>query len=101
MDALSLKLVPHISEQTYALAQAGNVYVFKVPIATNKQEIKAAVEKQFKVTVETVNIVVLKGKSKKSYRKGQQPIDGARANSKKAYIKVKSGDKIPVYEEIN
>ena len=101
MDALAIKLLPHISEQTYTHAEDKNVYVFIVPIIATRQQIKAAVEKQFKVSVTGVNIAISKGKAKQSYRKRQQPLDGRRKNVKKAYVTVKSGDKIPVYEELS
>lgn len=101
MEAQSLTLRPHISEQTFAQAEKGNVYVFRVPITATKPMIKTAVEKQFKVTVEAVNVAVSKGKAKQSYQKRRQPVDGKRADTKKAYVTVKDGDKIPVYEEVN
>jgi len=100
MNPEAITLLPHVSEQTFNLAEKNNVYVFKVPISSSKQVIKAAVEKQFKVTVKTVNVAVSKGKSKKSYQKGAQPLSGRRADTKKAYVTVKSGDKIPIYEEL-
>ena len=101
MDSETLNLTPRISEQTYLQAEKHNVYVFDVPVAANKQQIKAAVEKQHKVTVTAVNVVVAKGKTKQSYQKRRQPITGRRSDIKKAYVSVKSGDKIPVYEEVN
>ena len=101
MDSQMLALKPRVSEQTYAMAENSNVYVFNVPQESTKQSVKAAVEKQFKVSVTKVNIAVGKGKAKKSYQKRRQPIDGKRANYKKAYVSVKSGDKSPIYEEVN
>jgi len=101
MDALAIKLQPHISEQTFAQAEAKNVYAFIVPINATKQQVKAAVEKQFKVSVTGVNVAVVKGKAKQSYRRRHQPIDGTWWCVTVAYITVKSGDKIPVYEELS
>ncbi len=93
-----LFLVPRISEKSFGLA-SNNVYMFTVPATANKMEIKAAVQEQFKVTVENVNTSVAKGKAKKSYRKGLQPIDGQRKNQKRAYVTLKEGDSIPFFEE--
>lgn len=101
MDAQMMSLKPHISEQTFGQAEKNNVYVFKVPTTASKVTVKEAVQKQFKVTVVSVNIAVSKGKAKKSYQKRRQPIEGQRADTKKAYVTVKEGDKIPVYEEVN
>ena len=100
MDSQALKLQPHISEQTYAHAESKNVYVFIVPNSSSKQQIKAAIEKQFKVSVTKVNVAIAKGKIKQTYRRRQQPKEGQRSNLKKAYVTVKDGDKIPVYEEM-
>lgn len=101
MDPQAVFVQPHVSEQTYAQAEERNVYVFDVPRSATKQVIKSAVEKQFKVEVTGVRVAVTKGKQKQSFQKRHQPIAGRRATVKKAYVTVKSGDKIPIYEEIS
>jgi len=92
-------LIPKVSEKSFKLAGT-NVYMFNVPIDANKIQIKAAVESEYKVTVLKVNVAVAKGKVKKSFRKGQQPVDGVRKNTKRAYVTLKDGDKIPFFEEV-
>jgi large subunit ribosomal protein L23 len=92
-------LIPKVSEKSFKLAGA-NVYMFNVPIDANKIQIKAAVESEYKVTVLKVNVSVAKGKAKKSFRKGQQPVDGVRKDTKRAYVTLKDGDKIPFFEEV-
>jgi len=96
---MSILLIPRISEKSFKLAGT-NVYMFNVPIDANKIQIKAAVEAEYKVTVEKVNIAVAKGKAKRSFRKGQQPIAGSRKNVKRAYVTLKDGDSIPFFEEV-
>lgn len=95
----TLQITPRISEQTYQFS-ANNVYVFNVPIDSNKKMIKDAVQKQFDVTVLKVNVAVVDGKKKASNRRGQRPIMGSRADLKKAYVTLKDGDKIDVFEGV-
>lgn len=94
-----ITLKPRLSEKTYHLSQSTNTYAFNVPIKANKSEIKEAVEKQFKVLVLSVNMMVKPGKVKQSARKRSQPQKGRESDTKKAYVKLKQGDKIPMFEE--
>ena len=93
-------LQPRISEKSYRLTQSGNVYVFDVPVNVNKNEIKEMVEKHFKVAVVSVNTQIKKGKEKASVRRRVQPQKGRQATVKRAYVKLKQGDKIPIFEEV-
>jgi large subunit ribosomal protein L23 len=95
----SVVLLPRLSEKTYMLAQSGNTYVFDVSMHANKDQIKQAVSKQFKVAVESVNIQVKKGKLKSSPRKRLAPVKGREASTKRAYVKLTKGDKIPLFED--
>ncbi len=97
-DAMTLK--PRMSEKAYALSTARNTYVFVVPDTANKVTIAAAVSEQFKVTVEEVNISILKGKKKRSYRRGGRPIVGRTSDIKKAYVRLKEGDAIPIFAAV-
>lgn len=92
-------LKPRVSEKTYALSIARNVYVVDVPGNANKDTVAKAVAAQFGVTVETVNIIVAKGKSKRTVRKGGRPTMGKRSDVKKAYVTLKEGDKLPFFAE--
>lgn len=94
----TLALRPRMSEKAYASSQELNTYVFVVPTTANKAAVTAAVTEQFKVTVEDVRIAIVKGKSKKSYKKRNKPVIGHRANMKKAYVRLKAGDSIPIFE---
>jgi large subunit ribosomal protein L23 len=96
---MELKVIPRMSEKSYQQSQNG-MYIFTVPIKATKQQIGDAVAKQFDVKVETVNVIVAKGKVKKSYRKGGQPVEGRRKDVKKAYVRLAEGNSIPVFAGI-
>lgn len=97
-----LNLKPRMSEKAYQQSMLNQTYVFVVPTDANKVQIKAAVEAQFNVTVEDVNVVVQQGKKARSIRLGNRkarPIIGTRKNIKKAYVRLKDGDSIKIFEE--
>jgi large subunit ribosomal protein L23 len=77
---------PRLSEKTYTLGTQKSVYAFDVPGDANKHTVAAAVTAQFDVTVKAVNIVNLKGKTKRLVRKGGRAINGQRSDMKKAAI---------------
>ncbi len=68
-------------------AREKNWYVFSVDKKSNKQEIKDAVEKIFKVKVGKVRTLVTTGKKVK--RAGR--VAGKRQSIKKAYVELKEG----------
>lgn len=86
---LKVLLAPHESEKATLLSDKQSQFVFKVLPDANKQEIKAAVEKLFKVSVVGVNMLNVKGKTK---RFGQRL--GRRNNWKKAYVRIADGQDI-------
>jgi len=97
-----LNLIPRISEKAYQQSTLNQTYVFVVPNSANKIQIKSAVQTQFNVTVESVNVVVQNGKKARSIRLGNRrarPIMGERKDIKKAYIKLKAGDSIKIFDE--
>lgn len=87
-----LLLTPKISEKAIYLAERG-IYVFEVPTSTNKIEVTKAVEAAFKVNVTDVNMIITKGKLKRF-----KQILGRQKDSKKAMVKIKSGQKIELFE---
>lgn len=99
----TMALKPRMSEKTYALSHAINTYVFDVPKAANKIEVAKAVEQQFGVTVEQVRIVIVKGKIARSIRIGgaRKMVSGKRADIKKAYVRIKDGESIPIFASID
>ncbi|MEK7153181.1 MAG: 50S ribosomal protein L23, partial [Patescibacteria group bacterium] len=92
-----MTLKPRISEKTYSLSEARRTYVVEVPADANKDTVAKAITAQFAVTVETVNIINVKGKTKRTVRKGGRPITGKRSDIKKAYVLLKEGDKLPFF----
>ncbi len=100
----TLLLKPRQSEKTYALSQTRNVFVFDVPLSTNKIEVKKAIEIQFGVSVAEVKMMITKGKMARSIRIGAKTranVSGRRKNIKKAYVTLVKGDSIPVFAAID
>lgn len=93
-----LLITPRMSEKGFNQSQTGT-YTFNVPDTANKQEIAAAISEQYGVTVTEVNVVRLKGKKVRAYRGRGKFVDGTRKDVKKAYVRLKDGDKITVFEE--
>lgn len=92
-------LRPRLSEKTYLLGTTKRVYVFDVPAEANKHTVAAAVAAQFDVTVQEVNIANVKGKVKRLIRKGGRAITGQRSDTKKAYVTLTEGQKLPFFDE--
>ncbi|MCA9301256.1 50S ribosomal protein L23 [Candidatus Nomurabacteria bacterium] len=97
-----LNITPRMSEKAYQQSILNQTYVFVVPKDSNKMQIKDAIQAQYGVTVEEVNIVVQQGKKARSIRLGNRkarPIIGERSSLKKAYVRLKAGDSIKIFEE--
>lgn len=87
---MTILLAPQISEKSTLAADQKGQYVFKVVKDATKGEIKSAVEKLFKVEVEQVRVMNVKGKTK-----GRTGIRrGRRSDWKKAYVALKPGSEI-------
>ena len=69
--------------------------VFEVSADANKTQVKQAVEKLFKVKVAEVRTANFEGKMR---RRGK--FMGYRSDWKKAYVKLKDGQKVPDFAEI-
>jgi len=82
-------LGPHISEKATIVAEGSQQVVFRVAKDATKPEIKAAVEELFNVKVKGVNIVNVKGKTKRTIR-GM----GKRSDVRKAYVCLADGSEI-------
>jgi len=87
---------PVITEKSLAEISF-NKYTFEVDKKASKNQIKEAVEKLFKVSVLDVAIVNLKGKIR---RYGKLRKKTQLSGYKKAVVRLKKGDKIPLFEEI-
>ena len=82
-------IAPIISEKATMAAEKHNQVLFKVMRDATKPEIKAAVELMFKVTVDSVQTVQHKGKTKR-FAKGV----GRRDHVKKAYVCLAAGQEL-------
>ncbi len=93
----TMALKPRISEKAYGMSQQGAVYVFQVPTSASKLTIAGAVSAQFDVTVMNVNVINVKGKTRRTVKKGGRQTFGKLPNIKKAYVTLKSGDSIAIF----
>lgn len=85
---------PLITEKNSQLQVQGK-YVFEVADEANKNQIKQAVEKSFKVDVTAVNIITVPGKQR---RIGRQQV--LTSPWKKAIVTLKPGEKIELFEGV-
>jgi large subunit ribosomal protein L23 len=79
---------PHLSEKAH-VASENNQVVLKVRTDATKKEIAQAVELLLDVKVETVQVVNVKGKTKRF-----QQTKGRRSDWKKAYVRLADGNSI-------
>tara|TARA_R110000772_G_scaffold25421_7_gene66315 strand:- start:1040 stop:1339 length:300 start_codon:yes stop_codon:yes gene_type:complete len=87
---LKVILGPHISEKTSLISEQNNQVTFKVAIDATKPEIKTAIESLFDVQVKDVQILNVKGKTKRTARGKTR----SRSSWKKAYIRLEQGQEI-------
>jgi large subunit ribosomal protein L23 len=86
---------PMVTEKCVAKREAEETLCFEVASSANKVQIKAAVEKLFKVKVADVRTANQVGKLR---RRGR--FTGYRPDWKKAYVSLKPGQKMPEYAEV-
>jgi large subunit ribosomal protein L23 len=82
---------PILTEKASGLAEA-NKYVFEILPGADRAQVKTAIEAAFKVTVQKVNILVRKGKVRRS-RLGGGAIY-TETVSRRAIVTLKKGDVI-------
>ncbi len=94
MSKYDILRLPHITEKAAIQKDEldGRMVVFKVRPEATKQQVKTAVQGIFEVEVESVRTANFRGKVKRmgKYR-------GRRANWKKAYVTLKSGQDMPEF----
>lgn len=84
---------PLVTEKSFAEQSATNTYLFEVHLKASKDDVRRAVEKLYDVAVADVRTLVVRGKAKRFGR-----LLGKRPNWKKAYIQLKPGQSLPVFE---
>jgi large subunit ribosomal protein L23 len=82
-------LAPVVSEKATFVADKNEQVIFRVARDATKPEVKAAVELLFKVEVESVQMLNVKGKTKRFGRS-----IGRRNHEKKAFVSLKPGQEI-------
>ncbi|HQS31106.1 MAG: 50S ribosomal protein L23 [Polaromonas sp. 39-63-203] len=86
---MQVLVAPIVSEKATMIADKTNAVTFKVLQDATKFEIKAAVQLMFKVDVQSVAVLNIKGKTK---RFGKSM--GRRDNIRKAYVTLKAGQEL-------
>ena len=86
---MQVLVAPIVSEKATMIADKTNAVTFKVLQDATKYEIKAAVQLMFKVDVQSVAVLNIKGKTK---RFGKSV--GRRDNLRKAYVTLKAGQEL-------
>ena len=85
---------PIVTEKSVDVKERYRTLCFQVDPSATKIEIKAAVQTAFKVKVASVHTSAYEGKIR---RRGKT--FGYRPDWKKAYVKLKAGEKVPEYVE--
>jgi large subunit ribosomal protein L23 len=83
---------PVITEKTTVIREEGRTLVFQVARDANKIDIRRAVEQLLGTKVESVRTSLAHGKMKRQGR-----FAGRRADWKKAYVKLREGEKLPEF----
>ncbi len=86
---------PLVTEKGVLKKDNERTLCFEVSADANKTQVKSAVEKLFKVKVDEVRTATFEGKLR---RRGR--FSGYRSDWKKAYVKLKAGEKVPDFAEI-
>jgi large subunit ribosomal protein L23 len=86
---------PLVTEKGVSKKDDERTLCFEVAPGANKTQVKSAVEKLFKVKVEEVRTATFEGKMR---RRGR--FAGYRSDWKKAYVRLKAGEKVPDFAEI-
>lgn len=93
-NVYSVIKAPVITEKSTIQAEIRKA-IFWVDLEANKRDVKVAVEKIFNVKVASVNTQRVPGKMK---RMGK--FEGQKQTRKKAYVTLKEGEKIELFEGV-
>jgi len=95
MNANQIIRRPLVTEKSTFLREEGtNIIAFEVDPKANKIQVKDAVEQLFKVKVDDVRLFNVRGKVKRMGRYA-----GRRRDWRKAYVRLKEGEKAPDFIE--
>ena len=91
LEAQNIIRKPIITEKSMRQSDTQDIYAFEVDERANKIQVRKAVEELFEVRVVRVNLISMKGKTRRHrYRAGKT------RTWKKALVKVAEGDRIEV-----
>lgn len=93
VDPHDILIAPLLTEKSTRLREEHNQISFMVSPRANKSEVKKAVEEALKVKVESVNIVNVRGKTKRLGR-----FEGREPSWKKGIVTLKPGQKLDLFE---
>ncbi|MGE0645149.1 MAG: 50S ribosomal protein L23 [Nitrospira sp.] len=93
MNMHRVLLQPLLTEKITGLREKSNTVGFVVHPEANRVQIKQAVETLLKVKVEKVNLMNVRGKVKRLGR-----FSGKRSDWKKAFVTLREGEKLEMYE---
>jgi large subunit ribosomal protein L23 len=85
---------PLVTEKTTIARESGEVIAFEVARDATKVDIRRAVEKLFNTKVVSVRTQLQHGKFKRQGR-----FEGQRPDWKKAWVRLKAGEKVPEFME--
>ena len=85
---------PLITEKSSAMREVGNTISFEVHPKASKAQVKKAIEELFNVKVQDVRVFNVRGKVKRMGRYA-----GKRRDWRKAYVRLKEGEKAPEFFE--
>jgi len=82
---------PYVTEKTSRLTEESNQYVFKVSLDSTKLKIKKAVEDSYSVSVKDVQVIKMKGKTRRDRKSNKLR---KKSDWKKAYVSLAEGQSI-------
>ena len=85
---------PLVTEKTSLARETSETIVFEVAVGATKIDIRRAVEKLFGPKVASVRTEIMHGKFKRQGR-----FSGQRPDWKKAWVRLKAGEKVPEFTE--
>jgi large subunit ribosomal protein L23 len=93
MNAEGIVIAPLVTEKGTIVSEKSNQVVFRVRPGASKEQVRRVIEDMFKVSVVKVRTANFLGKER---RRGRTI--GRRPNWKKAYVTLKEGDRIEIFE---
>ncbi len=88
-------VAPVVTEKGTMVSEKSNQVVFRVRPDVAKHQVRAAIEEMFKVTVVKIRTANFMGKERRHGR-----LVGRRPDWKKAYVTLKEGDRIEIFEGV-